>query len=31
MTVMPCRLFSDPLLLMTVPVAGSNRTGIVSV
>src|SRR2546428_2579398 len=27
---MPCSSFGDPLELMTVPDAGSNRTGIVS-
>src|SRR5438477_9548276 len=27
---MPCRSFGDPLELMTVPVAGSNKVGIVS-
>src|SRR5262249_42214997 len=27
---MPCRSFGDPLELITVPVTGSNRTGIVS-
>src|SRR5262245_21379091 len=28
-TVMLCRSFTDPWELMTVPVAGSNRTGMV--
>ena len=30
-TVMLCRSLTDPAKSMTVPVAGSNRTGIVSV
>src|SRR5437867_3703558 len=30
-TVMLCRSLTDPWLLMTMPVAGSNRTGIVMV
>ena len=31
MTVTPCRSLSDPASSITLPVAGSNSTGIASV